>query len=481
MAGPAPNPVDYASLIKGQTRSIDIDAFKERGLKKVNVINAKKINELISQAVTNIIGKLESGGNIQAIKEDKQVIVQESMDEFKRLFAETKKNEERENKLAEEMAAMREAMSTRESSQTTTGLTNTAAITDAIAELKAFLMNQASKAQGEQMSRQVMMEQQQEFLNSKFNELRTTVQTSATAQSSSAKVGDETTKAIREVANEIKAMIEAQSKRDQADAAIRKAVREQNDLLNDKFGELREALVGTATSENEAAEAGHLAARSLRQVMAEVYDLLQEERKHRSNGAFDPLLNAIKGLGADLGMKFDGLKTALADVVGKSKANDQEVIKNGLAALREDIKHANTESLKAEITALREDLAQKTVAASAANSDAVNAQLAAMTKLIEEKSFSAPAQGANPDMMAAMQAMQDKMVNQLADAGLMKRIVSAEEAVNVGNIMVNSAFKDMDNVESNLGNMDAAKTTDKEGGAKAKKGLDMLKKLKGKG
>ncbi len=104
MAETAQNPVDYASLIKNQTRQIDIDAFKERGLKKVNVINAKKINELISQAVTNIIGKMEgSGVDIAHIKEDKQQIVQDSMEEFKRLFAEQKKEQEGQNKLQEEL------------------------------------------------------------------------------------------------------------------------------------------------------------------------------------------------------------------------------------------------------------------------------------------------------------------------------------------------------------------------------------------
>ncbi|MCA8913288.1 MAG: hypothetical protein KDB82_16435, partial [Planctomycetes bacterium] len=62
--------VDYSNLIRAQTRQVDIDAFKERGMKKVNVINARKINELISQAVTNIIGKMEDA-DIETIKDDK--------------------------------------------------------------------------------------------------------------------------------------------------------------------------------------------------------------------------------------------------------------------------------------------------------------------------------------------------------------------------------------------------------------------------
>ena len=51
--------VDYSNLIRAQTRQVDIDAFKERGMKKVNVINARKINELIL-----IVSKLSREGNL---------------------------------------------------------------------------------------------------------------------------------------------------------------------------------------------------------------------------------------------------------------------------------------------------------------------------------------------------------------------------------------------------------------------------------
>ena len=56
---------------------------------------------------------------------------------------------------------------------------------------------------------------------------------------------------------------------------------------------------------------------------------------------------------------------------------------------------------------------------------------------------------------------------------------SASEAMEVSGVMVNAAFKGMDDVEVNLGSMDSGKTVDKSGGAK--KGLDALKKLKGGG
>jgi hypothetical protein len=38
----------------------------------------------------------------------------------------------------------------------------------------------------------------------------------------------------------------------------------------------------------------------------------------------------------------------------------------------------------------------------------------------------------------------------------------------------------MDDIESNIGALDAKKSTDKEGGKKAKGALDALRKLKGK-
>ncbi len=209
MAETAQNPVDYASLIKNQTRQIDIDAFKERGLKKVNVINAKKINELISQAVTNIIGKMEgSGVDIAHIKEDKQQIVQDSMEEFKRLFAEQKKEQEGQNKLQEELAALREQLTQRNESQ---AVVATSQVSDEIAELKAFMMNQAARAQSEQMTRQAMLEQQQEFLNDRFSELRETLaaQNSVVSQvSASAKLDDDTQAAIKEMASQLKQLVQ---------------------------------------------------------------------------------------------------------------------------------------------------------------------------------------------------------------------------------------------------------------------------------
>ncbi|MCQ3949648.1 MAG: hypothetical protein DPW14_07495 [Planctomycetes bacterium] len=399
MAETAQNPVDYASLIKNQTRQIDIDAFKERGLKKVNVINAKKINELISQAVTNIIGKMEgSGVDIAHIKEDKQQIVQDSMEEFKRLFAEQKKEQEGQNKLQEELAALREQLTQRNESQ---AVVATSQVSDEIAELKAFMMNQAARAQSEQMTRQAMLEQQQEFLNDRFSELRETLaaQNSVVSQvSASAKLDDDTQAAIKEMASQLKQLV-------QISRNTEKAVTEQNENINDKLGELREALVGTAGAELAVAEVGGTAIKSVRQMMSDMQSHLD-----RRNG-------------------------------------QEEIVS----------------TLKAEIAGLREDLKDKLVAAA------------------DIKASGGGGGTASPEMMQAMREMQEKMFSELAAAGLMKKQVSASEAVEVSNVMVNAAFKGMDDVEVNLGNMEKDRKVDKGAGVAAKKGLDALKKLKGGG
>ncbi|HRJ77547.1 MAG: hypothetical protein HPKKFMNG_00389 [Planctomycetes bacterium] len=399
MAETAQNPVDYASLIKNQTRQIDIDAFKERGLKKVNVINAKKINELISQAVTNIIGKMEgSGVDIAHIKEDKQQIVQDSMEEFKRLFAEQKKEQEGQNKLQEELAALREQLTQRNESQ---AVVATSQVSDEIAELKAFMMNQAARAQSEQMTRQAMLEQQQEFLNDRFSELRETLaaQNSVVSQvSASAKLDDDTQAAIKEMASQLKQLV-------QISRNTEKAVIEQNENINDKLGELREALVGTAGAELAVAEVGGTAIKSVRQMMSDMQSHLD-----RRNG-------------------------------------QEEIVS----------------TLKAEIAGLREDLKDKLVAAA------------------DIKASGGGGGTASPEMMQAMREMQEKMFSELAAAGLMKKQVSASEAVEVSNVMVNAAFKGMDDVEVNLGNMEKDRKVDKGAGVAAKKGLDALKKLKGGG
>lgn len=382
--------VDYADLIKAQTRQVDIDAFKERGMKKVNVINAKKINDLISQAVTNIITRMEDA-NIQTIKDDKAQIVADSMSEFKRLFAEQKKEAEQQSQLQEELAKMREQMAKQAASQAAAPAANSVQmqqVSDEIAELKAFMINQASKAQSQEMTRAMMVEQQAQMLEDHFNDLKATL---STGGSQSAAVSEEGTK---------KAVEEAVSKME---------------------------------------------------------ELLEKQEKNRNGATTDAIMKALQEFRADLSGKFDNLASSFRDSV-KTRSED------------------DAKALKAEIAALRDDLAQKTVAAGAANTEALQAQLNAMQEMLAKGGGGM----GGGDISEIVSKIEGSLSKKFSDAGLMKAEVSAEESLNVSSVMVNSAFRGLDDVESNLGNMEAAKQTDKEGGKKAAGALAALKKLKGK-
>ncbi|MCC6465304.1 MAG: hypothetical protein IT463_08205, partial [Planctomycetes bacterium] len=207
--------VDYANLIKAQTRQVDIDAFKERGMKKVNVINAKKINDLISQAVTNIISRMEDAG-IQTIKDDKAQIVMDSMAEFKRLFAEQKKEQEGQGKLQEELEKLREQMSKQAAvsaaAPVAASSVQTQAISDEIAELKAFMINQASKAQSQEMTRGAMLEQQAQLLEDHFADMKAALATGGNAQAQALVSQDNTKAALEDAVNRVQALLEQQEK-----------------------------------------------------------------------------------------------------------------------------------------------------------------------------------------------------------------------------------------------------------------------------
>ncbi len=141
---------DYSKLIREQTRQIDLDTFRERGLKKVSVINAKKINELIAQAVEATIQKLDDA-NIESLKEDKAQIVLDSMAEFRRLIKEQKEKPE---------------------PQESANNTQLSSIEDQLRDLKAFLTNLQAKSAQEQFTREASLEQEREILNTRFNELK---------------------------------------------------------------------------------------------------------------------------------------------------------------------------------------------------------------------------------------------------------------------------------------------------------------------
>lgn len=383
--------VDYADLIKAQTRQVDIDAFKERGMKKVNVINAKKINDLISQAVTNIITRMEDA-NIQTIKDDKAQIVADSMSEFKRLFAEQKKEAEQQSQLQEELAKMREQMAKQAASQAAAPAANSVQmqqVSDEIAELKAFMINQASKAQSQEMTRAMMVEQQAQMLEDHFNDLKANLATGGTA--AAAAVSEEGTK------------------------------------------------------------------KAVEQAVSKMEELLEKQEKNRNGATTDAIMKALQEFRADLSGKFDNLANSFRESV-KSRSED------------------DAKALKAEISALRDDLAQKTVAAGAANTEALQAQLTAMQEMMAKGGGGM----GGGDISEIVSKIEGSLSKKFSDAGLMKAEVSAEESLNVSSVMVNSAFRGLDDVESNLGNMDAAKQKDKEGGKKAAGALAALKKLKGK-
>lgn len=390
--------VDYANLIRAQTRQVDIDAFKERGMKKVNVINAKKINELISQAVTNIIGRMEDA-DIATIKDDKAKIVMDSMEEFKRLFSENKKEQESQSKLQEELANLREAVTQRE-----TQATNAASavqfqgITDEIAELKAFMINQASKAQSQEMTRAMMVEQQQQMLEDYFNDMKAHMATGGGGNAAAqAALSDENTK----------------------------------QALEDAVGRMTE--------------------------------LLEKQEKNRNGATTDALMQAFTELRGDLNTKFSELTSAIRD---------------SSSSMREDIAKANAEGLKSEIAGLRADLEAKTVAAGTANTEALQAQLAKMEEMMAKGGGGGG--GFGGDVNDLLSKLEGSMSKKLAEAGIGKAEVSAEESVSVSSVMLGAAFKGMDDIESNIGALDAKKSTDKEGGKKAKGALDALRKLKGK-
>lgn len=375
--------VDYANLIRAQTRQVDIDAFKERGMKKVNVINAKKINEMISQAVTNIIGRMESA-DIQTMKDDKAQIVMDSMAEFKRLFAEQKKESEGQGKLQEEIGSLREMLTQRDNTPGASSV-QSQQISDEIAELKAFMINQASRSQSSEMTRGAMMEQQAQLLEDHFNDLKAALATGGNVAAQQAVADDNTKKALEEVVDKVTV-------------------------------------------------------------------LLEEQDKKRNGTTTDALMAVLTDLKQDLGKRFDDLTGA--------------------------IKHANTDALKTEISALRDDLAAKTVAAGAANTEALQAQLAKMEEMMAKGGGGG---GFSGDLNDIVSKLEGSMNKKFAEAGIGKEEVSMDDAVAVSGVMLGAAFKGMDDIESNIGALDARKSVDKEGGKKAKGALDALKKLKGKG
>ncbi|MCA8913210.1 MAG: hypothetical protein KDB82_16035, partial [Planctomycetes bacterium] len=340
----------------------------------------------------------------ETIKDDKAKIVMDSMSEFKRLFAEQKKEQEQANKMQEELAAMREALAKQGESSSSATNVQMQGVSDEIAELKAFIISQASKSQGQEMTRQAMMEQQQELLEDHFNDLKAALATSGNAEAAAVVSEDNTKKALEETVDRMT-------------------------------------------------------------------KLLEEQESKRNGATTDAIMKVLNELKDDLAKRFD-------DLTGAIKSSNTDALKTELGALRDDIKKANAEELKAEISALRDDLAEKTVAAGAANTEALQAQMAQMQELLEKGGGGG---GANIDMSSLVDKLEGSLSKKLAAAGIGKEEVSMDDSMAASSVMLGAAFKNMDNIESNIGSMDANKVVDKKGAKKAKGALDALKKLKGKG
>jgi hypothetical protein len=422
MDGTEQKDVDYSNLIRAQTREVDVDSFRERGMKKVNVINARKINELISEAVTNIIGRMEDA-DIETIKEDKAQIVMDSMAEFKRLFSETKQEKAEQERLQEELRQLRETLAQGEDGTAVARVMEQ--IGGDIAELKAFMINQAGKAQAEEMTRAAMLEEQAALLEQHFSGLRDSLSGVSAAPAQAAPA---TNPALaEEVAGRIAHLLESQGGREpEDDIALVQAVRELRNELGRRFDAL-------ATTLKTALEG-----------------------RQDSNG--------------------NGMKDELQSLVKDLQTASTEGLKSELSGLRDELKAASTESLKAEISALREDLEARTVAASAAGTEALQAQLSKMEEMIQQGGGGGG--GFSGDMSALVSQLEGSMSRKLAEAGIGKEEVAESDTVAASGVMLGAAFRDMDNVESNIEGLDARKTVDKAAGKKAKGALDALKKFK---
>lgn len=302
--------VDYANLIRAQTRQVDINAFKERGMKKVNVINAKKINELISQAVTNIIGKMEDA-DIETIKDDKAKIVMDSMSEFKRLFSEQKKEKEEQAKLQEELHALRESLTERDTSNAETSSAASQGIKDEITELKAFIINQASKAQSEEMTRTAMLEQQQQLLEDHFSELKAELSTGGGGAQAAPVDEAGTKKLLEDAVEKLTSVLEEKEANRNGDSSekLLEAFKELREDLSKRFEELTGAIKNANTDT----------------LKSELGSLRDDIKKANA----DELKAEISALRDDLAEKTVAASSANTEALQAQMAQMQELIEKG--------------------------------------------------------------------------------------------------------------------------------------------------------
>src|SRR5690606_17297018 len=123
-----------------------------RGLTKVNVINAKKINELIERAVGSVIARMEHA-SVQQLKEDKSKVIEDAVAEFKRMTREmSQKDEASKAAPAAEQERVRGAVAD--------------VLAEGLRELKALHNNAQSKIEHEQLRREQVAAEERKALTS---------------------------------------------------------------------------------------------------------------------------------------------------------------------------------------------------------------------------------------------------------------------------------------------------------------------------
>jgi hypothetical protein len=319
---------------------------------------------------------------------------------------------------------------------------------------------------------QTMKDDKAQIVQDSMDEFKRLFQDQKKEQEHSAKLQEELTKVqeqlakqvpiqasstvqMQEVKDEIadlKAFLASQAGKSQGSEMTRTMVAEkQSRQIEEQFAEIKEALAKGPKAPSEDGTR-----KAMEEAVARITKVMEAQEKNRNGSGNEAVLKALNDFRAELAGKFDTLAGAL-----KQRETTRSI--------------TDTKALKDEIAALRADLEHKTVAVSAMNTQALQAQLTEMQAMMAKGGGGGMGSG---DMSELVSKLEGSMSKKLADAGLMKQEVTAEEAISVGSVRVNSAFRDMDKVEANLGGMDAKKTT--EGGEKAKGALDALKKLKGK-
>lgn len=432
---------DYTKLIREQTRQVDLDAFRERGVTKVNVINAKKINELIESAVGSVIARLE-GASVQRIKEDKAQVILDSVSEFKRLFREQQQQADAAKApLAEEAERVRAAASE--------------AVAEQIRDLKAWHINAQSKAQHEQMDRERAAAAERK----QFVELMEATKAALERPAPKPVINvDSLAKALEPTV--VKAAADsARISSDETKAAIQEAlsgVAAMGAQVAAAISGLKDSLSGAISS--QAAVSGDATSRAVGQVA----EVIRQE--------LAAMVAAQGKASAELLARLESAQRSAEAAQSASSAKVGGAIE-AIAADVTAVRHDEA-SLKAAFTALAGAVASAREETSRVRAD-VSAALAK------------PA-GVDPTQLqtviaGAVESAQRDLLARLERQGVVKGVSSVESADEaVASAVVRSAFKDIDagRAESSMDGVIRKQETTKGDAAQA--ALDRLRKLRGK-